>query len=591
MFSSIYRFLNYHYHTRYHGVYRHARQLFVFDLVLLALAIVLLGGTIFFFFWKPDLTDFIDLNLSLGAERIRSGEEVTLNIGWTNRSKYSLNHPILAVRLPPGFIINRAKTPENLLSAQSTLALPTILPGARGHDAVSGWLWTRPKNDARIMATLSYFPSNNPDRPEQKIAAFTANLPDSIILEEIRIATSTFPNQKVPFALLLKNTANRTLTGVSVSYQIAPALASGHESAGTGGNAASDKITLAPGELKTINGWLMSPSSAAHISLTASVSVAVNGVSLEQAAATQTIETVSPSVASAVRLTNPVAYGEPGGSIPITVSWKKAGGVLFKNMVIRLTPTPGTVDLKQTALLNNFKIDSQSLIIDGNRRTALAPTINNAADEFTATLKLLPGFSLGDASPGVLEIKPSISAELPSIAGQIFNQPGAALDVPLATELTLSTEARYYTPEGDQLGRGPLPPAAGQTTRYWIFVRLLNTTNAVRDLAFRTTLAPGVTFTGKQSVTIGPELSADASGAVSWRYPSIPPHSETGLYFEVAVQPARDQIGRTLPLTGPIIVMATDDAVGKTFNLANHPLDNQLPKDDRGSALPAAVRP
>ena len=38
----MYTFLKNHYHTRYHGVYQHAKKLFIFDLALLGLALVMM---------------------------------------------------------------------------------------------------------------------------------------------------------------------------------------------------------------------------------------------------------------------------------------------------------------------------------------------------------------------------------------------------------------------------------------------------------------------------------------------------------------------------------------------------------------------
>ena len=54
---------------------------------------------------------------------------------------------------------------------------------------------------------------------------------------------------------------------------------------------------------------------------------------------------------------------------------------------------------------------------------------------------------------------------------------GDAAELPVATEVAMQNSIRYYTEEGDQLGRGPLPPQVGETTKYWVFVQITNTTN------------------------------------------------------------------------------------------------------------------
>jgi hypothetical protein len=180
MFKHIYTFFHRHYHHHYHGVYKNPKKLFIFDLFLLFIAIAMLGSSLFFFFWKPGTTDLIDLKISLGDTRIKSGEAVHLTVNYTNRSKFSLNHPTLSVHLPDGFIVDRNKTPENVFSNNSIINLGTVEPGAKGQAEIYGTLWAEPRSDERIVATLSY-QADGQSTTEQKFASFFATLPESIL--------------------------------------------------------------------------------------------------------------------------------------------------------------------------------------------------------------------------------------------------------------------------------------------------------------------------------------------------------------------------------------------------------------------------
>ena len=162
--------------------------------------------------------------------------------------------------------------------------------------------------------------------------------------------------------------------------------------------------------------------------------------------------------------------------------------------------------------------------------------------------------------------------------------------IPLATEVAVESAARYYTEEGDQLGRGPLPPMVNQTTKYWLMFRANNTNNDLRAAVFSATLPAGVEFTGKQSVTIGPTIAYNpANRDLSWNYRLLPANSQTGLYFEVAVKPNAAQIGQTLTLLKNIKFTATDDAVGKNFSFSQPDVTNVLPASDQGARSGAAV--
>ena len=67
----------------------------------------------------------------------------------------------------------------------------------------------------------------------------------------------------------------------------------------------------------------------------------------------------------------------------------------------------------------------------------------------------------------------------------------------------------------------------------------------------------------------------------------MPANSQTGLYFEVAVNPSPEQVGEILPLTRTLTFTATDAVVGKEFNLTRAGLTNVLPRGDRGASAGA----
>ncbi|MBI5221347.1 MAG: hypothetical protein HY979_00895, partial [Candidatus Magasanikbacteria bacterium] len=205
MFKPIYNFFHRNYHKHYHNQYEHAKKLFVFDIFLLTVAMIMLASTLYFLFWNPGLTDQIDLKISLGDSRIKSGEEVKLTVDYKNRSKYNLNEAIIALHLPGGFVIDRDKTPTNFFSDQSTFSVNNIKPGANGQLAVYGYMWVTPKTDENITALLSYLPENSKYK-EQKLGTFLMNLPESVLQYKLQIPTNSFANKIIPFSLSIKNT-------------------------------------------------------------------------------------------------------------------------------------------------------------------------------------------------------------------------------------------------------------------------------------------------------------------------------------------------------------------------------------------------
>lgn len=579
MLKKITSFFRHHYHTRYHGIYRHAKQLFVFDIGLLTLAVLIFAAGLWFFFWKPGVANLIELSISLGGNRIKSGDEVRLTVDYTNHSKKLLTDVALSLRLPDGFVVDRTATPETVFSNNSTFTLSPLPPGGNGQATVTGHLWAIPQHDVNIIGTFSYKQEGSTER-EQALTGFLLSLPESVLATHLTIATSTFPNTPLPFTYTIQNTGSATVENIQLDA--------------TGGTVTFDQtdaqtFSLAPQETKTLTGRLVLPSKTTGAVFAVTPTVLANNHPIVQTAAQTAINVITPQFNSQVQLSKPVAYLEPEQKIPVNVSWRSGSSYSLKKQRLILTPTLGVVDLKTTAQENNLKIEGDTLVADSSNRTALAGSKQGSGDTFQIILTLLPAFSVPDTINS-FTLTPTFEGEDPSVPGQKFTEIGDAITIPLATDVNLKSEVRYYTTEGDQLGRGPLPPAVGETTKYWVFVKFTNTVNPLRDAAVSIVLPLGVEFTGRQSVTIGPELVYNpADETISWQYQLIPAESSTGLYFEVAVNPTPDQIGKNVTLIKQITLTATDDVVGKNFSLAGTPLTNALASNDRGANAGAAV--
>ncbi len=580
MFKSIYNFFHHHYHRRYHNQYVHAKKLFIFDLVLFAGAIVTLIAGLFFFFWKPGLTDWIDLNLSYGGGRIKSGEKVAMTLGYVNRSKETLNNVTLAVHLPPGFIIDRSLTPTTEFSEQSIFSLPTLLPGAKSEKTINGTLWAEPKTENEAIAILSYTPENT-NRREQKFGRFLINLPESIIQTELNFGVqSAFPASKFPIALTLTNTEDAPVKDINLTYTW-PGKITWQEKV--------ENISLAGKESKAFNAEITMPERAGLFTFKITPQILINNNAIKLDVLTKDISVVYPDANATAVFETSASYVEPNATVPVKITWKNNSQYELKNLRVRIKTTPGIVNLKETARQNNLKIVDDDLVLDASNRTLLADGAPQGSGETSINLILLSSFSLEEKEKAYLEITPALEAELKEVAGQTFTNTGSTIRMLLATNATLRVEARYYTPEGDQLGRGPLPPRVGETTKYWIFAQLQNTTNRLKDASFEAELAPGIQFTGKQSITIGAPLKSQ-NGKLTWSIVQLPANSITGWYFEVAVTPTSEQVEKNISLVKNINVQATDEETGKKFNLNSNSINNILSTNDLGKNQGSAVR-
>lgn len=118
----------------------------------------------------------------------------------------------------------------------------------------------------------------------------------------------------------------------------------------------------------------------------------------------------------------------------------------------------------------------------------------------------------------------------------------------LAAELTVKDAAYYTSPQGDQLGIGPLPPIVGIPTNYWIFLDAKGNGD-FKNLVFSARLPKGIELTGVRSLLAGDFSFSSSTRQIIWKIPKLAAESDSyRLSFEVQLIPEEDQIGQSLPL-------------------------------------------
>ena len=554
MFKPITSFLRHHYLTRYHGIYRHAKKLFVFDLALLGLAVVLFVATIFYSFWKPGTTDWLDLSVSLGTGRLVSGDNAAITVSYTNRSKFVLEDTTLALRLPPGFVVDRNKTPVSAFSEQSIIPLGELAPGGHGTATVYGQLWTEPNTPYDIIASLAYRAEGKTTK-ELKLGKYILTLPDSVVSVNLtNVPPALAKGTPKEIGLELFNSSQDSAATVQVVLE------------GVSSRLTTSTFTLSPQASQVI---YTNISATANTNFAASLYVLVNGQAILQEKIIQPLTVLSPNVTIQAAWGQPTpTYAEAGGTVPLTISWQNGNTPLDGGRIL-LRFTPGTVDMKATEKLNGLYWLDNAIVIHGQARTLLNNIAPNTSETFTVNVKLLPTFSLGTNSVSSWSVTPVFEADMSkdgvNVQGSIT---GETISLPLATETHLTAKAVYYTSDGDQLGRGPIPPVPGETTSWWVEIRANNTVGALTNAKLSITLPPGVSMTGRQSVTLGGGLKYNTSTrTITWSAPLIPAWSTTGWYFAAAVTPDASYTGGPINLVQKITFTATDDTTGKTITL------------------------
>jgi hypothetical protein len=173
--------------------------------------------------------------------------------------------------------------------------------------------------------------------------------------------------------------------------------------------------------------------------------------------------------------------------------------------------------------------------------------------------------------------------------GTSFKAPTLAI----GTSLTLEGQVRYYTSEGDQVGRGPLPPAVLKETTYWVIASLKNGGNTLRSPTFTATLLPHARMGPLVSATEGETpVYSPATRTVTWKGRSLPANSVVDIAFEVTITPTFSMIGTSPTLIEMLRATGIDDATGKALeSTVKTNLGISVPLDDRARSKGILITP
>jgi hypothetical protein len=583
MFKKIHRAFQGHYHQKYHGKYRHAKQLFIFDIALLIFALLLVASSIFFTLWQPYVRENISLSTTLNTKP-KSGEMTKISVSFSNNTKFTLSSATLAIHLPSGFIVDRTQTPFSYFSKNSIIKLSDLEPGAQGSAEIYGRFWSEPKRETTITSLLTYKPANKSE-PEQKIITTPLTLSESVLQTNFSVETSTFPNQKLPFTYSVTNQSNQSIK--NIKSQIFKE------------NKVREKIiendfNLIAGETKKITGTIEVGSTDLNEFLTADTRIKLDDqTEVVQSSDSRKITILYPNVELTTSLSTSTTYAKPNDVLQISINLKNKSNTYFDNAKIKLNfsaEQETVIDIQKTARENGFKIQNNQLVIDSSAQKFLKRVAPNSTNAFVINLSFLKNFKLPNKSRVNLLVTPYfVSSALP-LYSQTLEIKGSETKIPLAGLVTFQIEPRYFTVDNNQVGRGPLPPQVGKTTKYWIFATLKNTTNNLKSASFSANIPSGVELTGKQIVDLGTLEKQD--NKITWHAENIPEQNELHIYFEIALLPTVKQKGEVLQLISDIIFRSTDDFTNEQLTINTfETISTLLNNNDRGSLYSAKVSP
>jgi len=524
-----------HYTKVYHLRYRHAKKLFLFDLTLLLAMLLLLFGSALWFFYIPQVETALLSSVTLSTDKVRSGETLTLTFLYENISDEMISLAVATVSLPEGFIPD-VGVGVGVVVRELTIPIGSIPPGGRGTASISGRFLHTPGAHTRFVSQIEYEQTGT-SRLSSATLIVTAR--GSILETTIEIPEIVVNGTESPITITLTNTGDEALPPIILPHTLGD------------GDLFLPDVTdytvpaLPPRDVETIYGTFVirTAPSVRQTSLTLTPSFQIENTLIPQATASIAVSVVHPQIDVRGGETNTLSRVSAGDIVPVHIRVINTGDTPLTNTILRLPLSPEIFDLG--ALQATYTITSNELLIP------ISPELSPGEQrEVTVDLPIrdrltgdLREFDITAIVQGTIDEEKNLTTESQVVFGAL------TLDIPLRVE----ARAFYYTAEGDQLGRGPLPPRALEETRYWVSVTADTGSDALSSLDISITLAPGVTWTGKSSVSRGSAPFYDPnSHTLTYHTTQVGSDSFTGIFFELAITPTVNDLGKHLPLVTSI---------------------------------------
>jgi len=593
-------YLEKQYSDHYHLRFVHARKLFFFDLGLVALTIVLITITLYWLTYDPTITRSLELQIAPTIEtRVTSGENISFKITYHNRSAEKMLAPELSLLLPSGFYLKNISAP-NFSTTTHSISLPDLPAGGNGQIEFSGQFLSTIGHHSPIIAVLSYHRTAS-GRLEQKNTQYLIHVSDSIVrLRE----SENFPKQLatgIPTNFSVNIEISKKFAADDITPMIQTFLKNNKdfyltklelESDGKTISCSDSFICTIPNDAKNVKmkGQIIADKNilAESIQLEFNSRFVIGENYLNQNTLIKNIQLIKPNFSLTTEIVNPPKFISGGEIITLKGRIKNSGSATARRLRLSIPLPKEMIDAQKLLSLNHVEFKNNTLAITEQfdaKFVALAP---NEAIPFTITLPLHTNL------PNNLEkfsVKLIFTAMIDGLENQNFEISTESAAVALAPKTTLIAEARYFTADGDQIGRGPIPPTVGKETKYWVLVRYTTSYSELREVYFSATLPDGVSFTERSSVSLGEDITYDpTTRKLSWRTSRLPAYSTVGLNFELAYTPKADQVGKYFDLLRQISLTANDTITGESLKKTFSDLNSSLPKDTEAGRRGTAVR-
>lgn len=551
----------------------------IFFLVTVAVAIYIL-------FYSSNIVSANNINLDVsGAQRLRSGEELVLEVVVTNRNKVTLQDAVITFTYPAGTVDSLETAKEIPLRREK---LGNLSPGEKRVINSRAVIFGAENSQPRVTIKLEYnIPDSNAIFSKETEYEFTiesSTLDLSLNLpEEINIG-KTFSTR-----LTITSNAKTTLrqVGVRIEYPSGysvqstdPAPASGRQSWYLGDIPPGEKREII---LKGSLAGLRDDLKTFKVAVGLDNSLGQGQINTIYANLIKTINLQKDFVSATIDLLGKTSV-TPGSVVDGTIVWNNNLTDKVANGRLELSLSGIAIDKKSVTSNNGFYDSLSNSIIWDKQSVPVFDLINpNDSGKVNFSFKILPAsnFPAGRIDPISLRAV-FVGTRLGENNQEVEISSENSQSLKIATIARLFSQASYSV--GPFRNTGPMQPKVGEETTYTITFTISTPTNEINNGRLVANLPSYMRWLGVFSPTDEKLIYNKSDSKVVWdlgRVAVTP--SESGfsreVSFQVALVPSLSQLGGAPLILSDATFTGADDVTGDPISIKTESLSTKLRND------------
>jgi len=563
--------------------------------VLIILLGVSVGG---FYFFVNRQGEFTKENINIEVRSLSitaSGDEISYLIKVTNNEEVDLTNLELTAQFPQGFTF-KSSVPDSLNEAHNAWSLPQIKKGATEKVVITGQLFGDIGSIKIVHFTLSYMPSNFSSEFQNK-ASHSVTITSSILDLELDVPIRLISDKESVFTISYKNNSENDIDKVRVEAILPEdmSIASYEPEAKEKNNIWEiDRLGgKESGEIKIRGSFSGTEGEMREMKFTIGYLDENNEFHL-QTEKSALILIINPELELTLSINESESNNTAsfGGTLDYAINYVNNSQSEIRDIIVTAELMSKVLDWDSLVDANDGLVNDDKIIWDKLKIPSFELLEPGDEGELQFSIEVKNNILARDDDDKNYSIVSSVkaqSSDVVDLEDSVLEIESNSITTKLNSRLDLTAEGRYYDDEYIPVGSGPLPPEVEKTTIYRIYWGLTNTSNEVHNVVVTTTLPDDVIWTGRSSVSAGNSLAFNPTTRVAtWQINRIPVHTgqlTAGLeaYFDVAVTPTSDDIGKLIILTNKHQLFADDTFTKEKLTQTHDIITSELATDPLGA--------